>query len=156
MTSHPSAVVLPIDGSDGALRAVEAAGVLAQQFGVELQLVYVFSHEAVDPFGLNALGQTGKSADFIDPDLLAQIQQEKATTVFRQAEARLEAISGLSVVEVTLKGDPATQLLDYLAQQAAPWVVMGRQGKSTLKEIFIGSVSQKLIHRAGCPVTLIN
>lgn len=156
MSPQVKSLVLPVDGSEGSLRAVDHAGLLAEQLGVELQLVYVFSHEAADSFGLNFVGGGEKTADFVDAEAFAEMERKQADEVFAQARARLAHASQINVQEVTLRGDPATALLKHLAQQQAPWVVMGRQGKSTLKEIFIGSVSQKLVHRAGCPVTLVN
>lgn len=156
MRPEVKCLVLPVDGSDGAMRAVDYAGLLATQLQVELQLVYVFCHEAADSFGLNFVGDNNKTADFIDADSFAEIERKQAAEVFAKAKARLDASQLPAVQEVILRGDPATALLKHLEQQQAPWVVMGRQGKSTLKEIFIGSVSQKLVHRAGCPVTLVN
>jgi len=156
MSPQVESLVLPVDGSEGAMRAVEHAGMLAASLKVELQLVYVFSHEAADSFGLNFVGGGEKTADFVDADAFAEMERKQADEVFAQAKARLNTPDQLNLREVTLRGDPSTALLKHLAEQKAPWVIMGRQGKSTLKEIFIGSVSQKLVHRAGCPVTLVN
>lgn len=154
-TKNIDCILLPVDASEGSLKAAEYAGTFAQKLGVELHLVYVHSHDAGDSFGLHFLDEGQKKVDFIDPDAFAEISRKASVEVFKRAKAELGNAQELQIKEVLLKGDPAAEILEYLKHLQAPMVVMGRQGKSTLKEIFIGSVSQKLVHRAKCPVTLV-
>lgn len=54
-----------------------------------------------------------------------------------------------------LEGDPATQVLAELEREPVDLVVLGRRGLSPLQELFLGSVSHKILEHAPCPLFLV-
>jgi nucleotide-binding universal stress UspA family protein len=54
-----------------------------------------------------------------------------------------------------LQGDPARALLDYAEELQADLIVIGSRGLSTLKELFLGSVSHYVVQHAKVPVLVI-
>lgn len=64
---------------------------------------------------------------------------------------------GLSVKTVINKGE--NEVADIIAYYAnnGPYdqVIMGRRGLNRLQEVFLGSVSEKVIHKTKCPVTVV-
>lgn len=72
-------------------------------------------------------------------------------------EAKEKAInSGVKNVEaVNIEGDPATAIMDYAGKAGADLIVTGSRGLSTVKRIFLGSVSSRIVHEAKIPVLVV-
>lgn len=63
---------------------------------------------------------------------------------------------GVSRIEVrTGWGDVTQSLLDIAASNSAKMIVVGRRGRSQLAGLMLGSVSQKLVSLAPCPVVVV-
>lgn len=52
-------------------------------------------------------------------------------------------------------GNPAQQILDLAKQEKVDWIVIGSHGRSGLEKFFLGSVSQSVVNRASCSVTVV-
>jgi len=70
---------------------------------------------------------------------------------------RKKALSnGVKNVEtVTLEGDPATVILDYVSKSGADLIVTGSRGLSAIKRLFLESVSSRLVHESKIPVLVM-
>lgn len=62
----------------------------------------------------------------------------------------------VAVEAVLLSGDPAEALLRFAADCDRPMLVVGRRGRGRLQELLMGSVSDKTVRLARCPVIVIN
>jgi nucleotide-binding universal stress UspA family protein len=67
---------------------------------------------------------------------------------------RLE-MSGIPATGVLLRGDAATEIIEYAKAQQIDLVVAGSRGLSAVKGWWLGSVSRKLVHYAGCSVLVV-
>lgn len=89
-----------------------------------------------------------------DSDLsVAQKVREAADEefdVFLQAAAA----EHLGVQRVLLFGDPAHKLCEYAAANGIDLIVMGRRG-ATLADVVLGSVAERVIRHAPCPVLIV-
>ncbi|MGD8862788.1 MAG: universal stress protein [Myxococcales bacterium] len=137
-------ILVPVDGSQSACNAAAYAGTLARAFGAELTLLHVFNAPAVTAMGLVALAR----AD------LQRAQQEVSRGAFDKARAAVG--EGLTIHERTELGDPAAEVLSILRTGGADQVVMGTRGLSPMQEILLGSVSERVLAHAPCPVTLVH
>ena len=52
-------------------------------------------------------------------------------------------------------GDPARMLLEYAERVAAEVMVIGRRGAGLIERIMLGSVANRVVHDAECPVLLV-
>jgi nucleotide-binding universal stress UspA family protein len=52
-------------------------------------------------------------------------------------------------------GDPAETICEYAAEKDADLVVMGTHGRTGIKRLLIGSVAEKVVRGAGCPVLVV-
>jgi nucleotide-binding universal stress UspA family protein len=59
------------------------------------------------------------------------------------------------VEEQTIAGEPAQAILDHAGGVKGCMIVMGRRGLSRVKEILMGSTTQRVLHHAKCPVMVI-
>ena len=131
-------ILVGVDGSENALRAVELASALAKGMGAEITLAHVITPSDHDLL-------IGK-ATYMDKD--AKLGGER----LRAAEellARL-GVKHRSVVEL---GHPAEQLMS-LAKDF-DMVVVGTRGLSPFKEVLIGSSSHRLAQSGRVPVLIV-
>jgi len=63
--------------------------------------------------------------------------------------------SGLSVGVIIKTGNPASQILKVEKEEQASLIVIGSHGKSNIAEMIIGSVSERVVRNATCPVLVV-
>lgn len=165
-------ILVPIDGSGHAAKAVAIAADLAARYGARLILLHVVSDDRV-PEGLARFAEIEnlprtKSAQHVErleatPHGPVPIGGGVHEEIDRQAVARdlgarfLEdgkAIAKQHGVEavtvVTDEGDPAERILETARREKAEGIVMGSRGLSDLKGAIVGSVSHRVCHKADC------
>jgi len=144
-------ILTPIDFSDNAGKIVKAATYVAGTFKAELHLVFVvqtfedYSGFFVPPINLPNL----------EEELFASAQQQMETYVEENKAMFAEA----GVTQVTgkvLSGDVAEEILTYATKKKVQLIVMGTHGYKGLERIMFGSVADKVVKTACCPVMTIN
>ncbi len=150
MPDLPAMLIVPVDGSDGANAAAGFAGELADRLQVPLNLLFAFPVSPFDVFGV----PDDASSQYFDPETFEQLRKEASTVAFDGARKALKGC-GAEVSEVFLAGDAATVILQYAAEHPGAMIIMGRRGMSRVKEVLLGSVSQRVLHHATCPVLVV-
>jgi nucleotide-binding universal stress UspA family protein len=64
-------------------------------------------------------------------------------------------LADIEVIQVEDVGDPARMLLDYAERVDADVMVIGRRGAGLIERIMLGSVANRVVHDAECPVLLV-
>ena len=91
---------------------------------------------------------------------------QEAETAFldrqaEQGEALLTRTSGLlrrhgiESTPVLVRGDAATEIIDYVKANQIDLIVAGSRGLSQIKSLWMGSVSRKLVHYSACSVLIV-
>ncbi len=138
-------ILVLVDGSEAALRAVQAARGLARATGRKLRLLHVHPDSAHQVPGLEVLGRKE----------LRKLREESARKVFDEARAALGQ-DAAGVEEVLLWGDPAEEIIDYTRSEPDCHLVMGRRGLGRLGSLLLGSVSDKVVRHARGLVTVVD
>jgi nucleotide-binding universal stress UspA family protein len=142
-TSGTKTVVVGVDGSDGSRRALHWAAAEAAARQDALELVHVWeAPEAYAPLGLGAYP--------LDPEPIHDAA--KGLLEGLVAEAR-ELAPGIEVRGELVEGPPAQGLLD--AARTADLLVVGSRGLGGFKSLLLGSVSQRVVHHAPCPIVIV-
>ena len=89
----------------------------------------------------------------LDDRLVAEIK-EASKDRMTQALSFFEN-AGVEVSKVRLEGDPGAEIVKYARDGGFDNIVMGSRGLGSLGSVFLGSVAQKVLHGASCPVTII-
>ena len=63
--------------------------------------------------------------------------------------------SGVDIASELLWGDAVVTILEQVKEQHANMLFVGRQGRSRIADILLGSVANKLAHRVGVPIVLV-
>ena len=137
-------IVVGTDGSESAKRAVGEATRLAEALGATLHVV-----SAYEPLrGARIVGAPEGAAKVwkVGPD-------DQVMSIVEQATAAVR-LRGVTVQAHTLTGDPADALLDIAEREHADLIVVGSRGMHGVRRM-LGSVPNKVSHRAGCHVLIV-
>lgn len=140
-------ILVPIDFSEGARHALNWAVDLAQRFDARLQLLHVMAEYAPEWYG--------------EAEPLPQVEALRSDleTSARDGLQKLAPDPETTGVEtdVALEHDlnVARAVLTYAANSEADLIVMGTHGRSGIQHILLGSVAEKVVRRAPCPVLTV-
>jgi universal stress protein A len=138
---HLKKILVPIDFSECSEAASRYAALLAGDFNAELRLVHVINPHAY-PFG--------DKYTALDPAELMR-QTEDA------AEEQLLLMAGKTNVPYTAEirnGSPSIEICNA-ANQDVDLIVISTHGRTGLGHLLIGSVAERVVRHARCPVLVI-
>lgn len=142
-------ILVPVDLMEGAVAVLEYAMLLAKPFNASVEVLHAWEPpQYVSPDVLIA-------APGWNPQSLEKTALEAAN---RELTALLKSQEGQPVplaqrVEV---GDPAAVILRVAEQDKCDLIVMGTHGRQGLPRLLLGSVAQKVVARAHCPVLTLH
>lgn len=143
-------IIVPVDGSRHALRALDVAVDLAAQRGHRICLLHVVPSGGI-PQGMEqwaAIENVHDSPRWLYDEGVAQ-------NVLTAAEDRIADKSSLQVERVVDRGDPAKCIIAFSKAGDVAMVVMGCRGLSDFAGLVLGSVAHKVSHGAKCPVVTV-
>ncbi|HVU77855.1 MAG TPA: universal stress protein [Gaiellaceae bacterium] len=139
-------IVVGVDGSEGGASALEFAAEEAALRKTPLRIVAAWEIP-VAAYGAGSL------APPLDPATFDAFR-EAAEKVADEAAATVQRLQpSLEVETHVAAGQPAVALIEQGA--AADLIVVGRRGLGGFKSLLLGSVSQQVVHHAGCPVVVV-
>jgi len=138
-------VMLPVDGSPNALRAVNYVIQLART-GSRVTVHLAHAHE--EPLLYGELGI------FVSKEQIAELQEKHSEAVLAPAEKLLRDAKVPFVKEI-LVGPIAERIAARAEELGCHAIVMGTRGMGSIGNLLMGSVSTKVVHLATMPVTLV-
>jgi nucleotide-binding universal stress UspA family protein len=138
-------ILIPVDGSENALHAVEwvIKNSTALKESPQLLLLNVQWNIA-----------SGNVKLFIDQATIDEYYEEQSANALQQARAELDAAQ-LHYQHHIRVGAPAETIVQYANEQKVDQIVMSRQGQGCIQALLLGSVVNKVLHLADCPVLLV-
>ena len=144
---HPfHTIVVAVDFSETSADTLGAALELAHSDQHRLHLVHVVQ----DVF------RTGGTVEMPTVDWL-EVQRSWIEDARRQL-IQLAALCNLDPQTVTIAvtvGQPAAEIVQYANQHAADVVVLGSHGHGVVRRFMLGSVADRVLRQASCPVMLV-
>ena len=131
-------ILVPTDGSDGSAHVALQAIDLAEQYDAEVHSLYVLSDDL------------RSRLDITSHDAL----EEEGRAAIKRVESMARA-HGVDAVTELREGDPASTILDYADDIDADLIVAGTHGRSGVERRLIGSVAERLVRYATCPVMTV-
>ncbi|MGB9359884.1 MAG: universal stress protein [Acidimicrobiia bacterium] len=147
MVTH---ILVAVDGSTHADRALAFAADLAVKYEADLTILNVVSYASTVPLALGAYAEL----EGLYAESRSVLQEAGAKIVESAAEqARRLGVEGVkTVVEL---GSPAQSICDAANANGVDVIVMGRRGLSDFTGFFLGSISHKVAHSADCTVVTV-
>ena len=138
-------ILCPIDLSDHSRRALDYAIGMGRHYGASLTALYVIPPPvpvmpALDSPAYPGYVYTSEDLAAIDRQVLAFVDAEGA---------------GLTIESCVVEGYVVGQILDVAAAQAADLIVLGTHGRGGFQRLVLGSVAERVLARASCPVMAI-
>jgi nucleotide-binding universal stress UspA family protein len=134
-------ILCPIDCSPTSLHAVEHAGAVARWYEASITALHVH-----DRFVVSVPGWPVPAQDVTEATL-ARVQAETAGC--------LTAVADLDVRVLVDVGDPATRILERANTLPADLIVIGTHGAGGFEHLVLGSVTEKVLRKAGCAVLTV-
>jgi nucleotide-binding universal stress UspA family protein len=144
-------VVTPVDFSDNSKLIAESAAFMAGSFKASLVLLFVVQKfEDYSGFFVPQM-----SIPDFEQDLYTQAEEKMET--FCQEVTQYAQEKGVSEVQgKVLVGDVAEQIVNFACKEEGGLIAMGTHGYKGLEKIMFGSVADKVVKTASCPVLTIN
>lgn len=137
-------IVAGVDGSKPSIEALRWAVRQAELTGGVVDAVIAWQY----PIAAGGLGWAPTSG--LDDTDYAELAAKALST----AVAEVDVASDVPVHQLVLAGNPAQVLLDTAA--GADLLVVGSRGHGGFTEALLGSVSQRCVHHAHCPVVVVH
>jgi nucleotide-binding universal stress UspA family protein len=139
-------ILVPTDFSKHSHTALTYAASFAEKFGAEIHLLHVVQDFAVffpDPIaaGSAAFPPTGQLTAAVRAALDRTVAEHKLQNLRVHAEAR--------------EGAPYHEIVAYAREHEIDLIIMGTHGRTGLAHLLLGSVAEKVVRRAPCPVLTV-
>ncbi len=138
-------ILVAVDGSKPSIEACHFAMGLAGQMQAKLTFLFVIETPQVIPVGPLS-GYVTTSAPRSEEDV-------------RNAEALVEHVAkeqpGLNVSTRVELGQPAEVICEVALSTGAELLVVGARGHNAAQRFLVGSVSDRVVHHAPCPVLVV-
>lgn len=138
-------ILFPTDFSEPAEHAWPYALTFAQEFGAEVHMVHVIAPlpRVTEAYAVN-----------LDPERMTQSMTAEANAFMdRQVEAAKS--SGLIFRREVRVGVDFREIIDYAVKHDIDLIVMATHGRTGLAHVLLGSVAEKVVRKAPCPVLTI-
>jgi nucleotide-binding universal stress UspA family protein len=133
-------IVCPVDFSTISKRALDHAAVLARWYDAELYPLHVI------PLLPTVFGFPSPVSVAVEPATSEAVVGE-LTTFVADAAAMVK-----KTTPVVREGSPAVEILHYAAENDADLIVIGTHGRTGFERFMLGSVTEKVLRKAPCPV----
>lgn len=139
-------ILVPVDFSQHSEQALKYAAALAEKFGAELFLIHVFQDLTVY--------QTEVVSGA--PPIMPPVEQ--LTASIRGDMARLvqeKNLQRFATHTEIVEGAPVEEIVDYAKEKDIDLIVLGTHGRGWLAHVIMGSVAEKVVRKAPCPVLTV-
>ncbi|MCD8513326.1 MAG: universal stress protein [Nitrincola sp.] len=142
-------ILVAVDGSEGALKALEKAVQLQKLTEAEIYLICVFKHHSLFEASLSMVRPDSVQI----PD---QALKEYATDVVNHARDYAKGLGAEKVRGFVKGGRPSKTIVKFAKAKEVDLIVVGTRGTNgDIEGYFLGSVSQRVASRAKCPTLVV-
>jgi nucleotide-binding universal stress UspA family protein len=140
-------ILVPTDFSPEANTAIEPARALAERFGAHLELIHVYEVLAIGPdWALQ--NPNGKYMTL--PEFLRDAASRSMDELLGELRAR-----GMTVHGRVDEGSPWRVITELAARDHYDLIVVSTHGRRGIQRALIGSVAEKIVRHAPCPVFVV-
>lgn len=130
-------ILVPIDGSDDASKAIEIACDIALKYAARIYLLHVVSLPAIFLDGA-----------FPAMEGMLRLLEEDGKKIIEEAERETKKCGLKDVQSAIVQGDPANRIIEFAKTEGVDMIAIGSRGLTGMKGILLGSISHKVFHLA--------
>lgn len=139
-------ILVPVDLSHASTILLQYANTIAEKFGARLIFLFVVE----DLYSYSGLPVEIRLDPF-DEDYKSYSRRNMENFL----EENRHHVTG-EYESIVLSGHPAKEIVDYADREDIDLIVIGTHGFSGLDRMIFGSVAEKVIKRAPCPIMVVN
>lgn len=143
-------ILVPVDGSAASEKAAIKAVNIARQYGGDI--VFLSVADVRGKFAYMGDGVVTLPVNHAQISAMLLENQTKMLDVFEG----IVNTEGVKVEKKVLSGVPYEEIIKYANENEIDLIVMSRRGYSKVRRFFVGSITQRVISDAPCPVLVIN
>jgi nucleotide-binding universal stress UspA family protein len=143
--SHFKKILVPVDFSEHSTAALEAAVKLASVFDSKIHLLHCYQ---IQPGGISPYGIA------IPSNYFDEIRDAASQKLAEWQEKHIPA--GISADASIMSRDPSEAIQMTAKKIGADLIVMGTRGLSGFKHVMLGSVAERTVRLAPCPVMTVH
>ena len=133
-------ILVPMDGSKNSMRGLDEAIYLARQCHAIITGLYVIP---IYP------------RNFTDAIMPYKLHLTKSAKKFMESAKTACAQKGIMFISKIVFGSPSVEIKEMAKNKEFDIIVIGSRGQSGLKEVFLGSVANAIVHKSKVPVLVI-
>ena len=138
-------ILVPTDFSDFSHLALQYGISFCREYGAEM----IFLHVIEDPF----YPSTGGSFGFDMAGFFEKMEEESRKKMDELLTPELR--EGVSVQLMISRGAPFLEIIRVAKEQAIDMIVLATHGRTGLAHVLMGSVTEKVVRKAPCPVLVV-
>jgi nucleotide-binding universal stress UspA family protein len=142
-------ILAPTDFSEDSKLALTYAVTLAQKFSAEIIVVHV--DQPLAPVMVSELNPG------LDVSTMNRIAEEGRLLALKELDATTARLreSGVKARGLMRVGAPFLEILNASQSEGADLIVMGTHGRTGLAHVLMGSVAERVVNKAPCPVLTV-
>jgi nucleotide-binding universal stress UspA family protein len=146
MNVSPTKILWPTDFSPLSMKAADYARGFQEMFGADLHIVHVSQPPVIPPPGFPSLSPADLSTWQTEQHRAAHSQlQRLANELFKGERVKIE----------NLAGNPWHEICEYARRNGVDLIIIATHGLTGLKHVLIGSVAERIVQHASCPVLVV-
>jgi len=150
-------ILVPLDGSEHSLKALDIAVQIAKKFGGKLALIHVYSVSVGPVIMPEPTTLTPPMIPVMTPAEVSktvEAARKAGTSILTDGEQKVKA-EGVQVETILKEGHTVQEIVKTAKEGEFDLIVIGGRGISKIRELLLGSVTDGVIHHAHCPVLVI-
>lgn len=149
-------ILIPYDGSTLSGKVLPHVLVLSSAFNPKITLVEVV--ESLIEINTKLAPLPNYTAGIYSTDLAKQVYKNETNAAEAHLKKLQQKLHEYGLVKVNIKvlhGNPAVEIVKFAKKEFCDLIVMSTHGRSGLKRLLIGSVTDQVLHQANCPVLVV-
>jgi nucleotide-binding universal stress UspA family protein len=143
-------ILVPIDGSDHSLKALDYALEFANRFSSNIHIIIAYSLTA-ETFNLIQRVIPRPMADSYQRDV-----KERNEQILVEAVQHAQTVQpDLKITKSIVQGRPADKIVEIASTRNIDLIIMGSRGIGGIKGVLLGSVADRVADHAACPVMIV-
>ncbi|MDD2494012.1 MAG: universal stress protein [Tissierellia bacterium] len=149
-------ILVPVDGSNASINAVKKAIEIARKYNYSIKLISIV--KSMDNKRNENLWSSVDGSIIVENEELNKNYEKRNKENFEKLLNSIVSkldFNGIKVELDVLLGEPYSIITETAKKENFDLIIMGSRGFSKIKRFFVGSVTQRVISEAPCPVLVI-
>jgi nucleotide-binding universal stress UspA family protein len=150
-------ILVPLDGSEHSLKALEIAIQIAKRFGGKITLIHVYSvtiRPVIMPEPTSLTPPMIPVMTSAEVSKAVEATRKAGASILTDGEQKVKA-EGVQVERALREGHTVQEIVETAKEGMFDLIVIGGRGISKIRELLLGSVTDGVIHHAPCPVLVV-